>query len=63
VSSGQFQADVVINGLFLAQNSSDNGERVRSLLCGRGSLAMSDGMANESLSPEHDLTWVNSVKL
>lgn len=45
MSSGQFQADVVINGLFLAQNSSDNGERVRSLLYGREVLAMQSGMA------------------
>jgi len=48
VSSGKFRADVVINGLFPAQNSSDNGERVRSLLCSREALGKPPGAAEIS---------------
>jgi len=45
VSSGEFRADVVTRAIFPAQNSSDNGERVRSLLCGREALAKPLGAA------------------
>jgi hypothetical protein len=45
VNGRGFRADVVIKGLFPAQNSSDNGERARSLLCGREALARPSGMA------------------
>lgn len=41
----RFQAHVVTKGTFPAQNSSDNGERVRSLLCGREALAKPPGAA------------------
>lgn len=45
MNSGEFRADVAIKCLLPAQNSSDNGERVRSLLCGREALARPSGMA------------------
>jgi len=48
VNGGRFRVDVVINGLFPAQNPSNNGERVRSLLCGRETLGKPPGAAEIS---------------
>lgn len=45
VSSGEFRADAVTKGIFPAQNSSDNGERAHSLLCGCEALAKPPGAA------------------
>lgn len=56
MNGGQFRADVVTKDIFLAQNSSDNGERVRSLLCGREALAKPQGAAVK-LSERPDLTF------
>jgi len=48
VNSGRFRPNVVINGLFQAPNPSNNGERVRSLLCGRETLGKPPGAAEIS---------------
>lgn len=45
VNGGRFRVDVVTRGGFPAMNSPNNGERVRSLLCGREALAKPPGMA------------------
>lgn len=45
VNGGRFRADIGIKGGFLVLKSSDNGERVRSLLCDREALARPSGMA------------------
>jgi len=45
VNGGGFRADVGTKAGFPARNSSDNGERARSLLCGREALAKPAGAA------------------
>ncbi len=45
MNSREFRAYVVTKRGFPAQNSSDNGERARSLLCGREALAKPPGAA------------------
>lgn len=60
VNSGPFRADVVTRGSFPAQNSLDNGERVRSLLCDREALGKPPGAAG--ISPKgSDLTRSGAV--
>lgn len=60
MNGGRLQADVVTKGIFPAQNSSDNGERVRSLLCGHEALAKPPGAA-EMLQAQQDLTTLISA--
>lgn len=55
MNGGEFRAYVVTKRGFPAQNSSDNGERARSLLCGREALARPSGMA-ENTQRGSDLT-------
>lgn len=45
VSSGEFQADTGTKVGFPAMNSPNNGERARSLLCGREALSNEPGEA------------------
>ncbi|WP_223825959.1 hypothetical protein, partial [Enterobacter hormaechei] len=45
MNGGQFWADAGTKGGFPAENFPHNGERVRSLLCGREALARPSGMA------------------
>jgi len=45
VNGGGFQAYVVTKRGFPAKNSPENGERARSLLCGREALAKPPGAA------------------
>jgi len=60
MNGGRFHADVVTTGIFPAQNSSDNGERVRSLLCSREALAKPPGAA-EMLKEWPNLTTLISA--
>jgi len=50
VNGGRFHAYVVTKAAFPALNSSDNGERARSLLCGREALAKPPGAAGSLLN-------------
>jgi hypothetical protein len=45
VNSGDFRVDAGTKGGFPAMNSPNNGERARSLLCGREALAKPPGAA------------------
>jgi len=48
VNGGWFRAEVVAEGGFPAQKPLNNGERVRSLLCGRETLGKPPGAAEIS---------------
>jgi len=56
VSNWEFRADAVTKGIFPTQNSSDNGERVHSLLCGCEALAKPPGAAVSCQSAGFDAT-------
>jgi len=60
VNGGRFRADAGTKAAFPAQNSSDNGERARSLLCGREALDKPSGAAEKSLGGL-DLTWIGTA--
>jgi len=60
VNGGRFRADAGTKGGFPVINSPDNGERARSLLCGREALAKPPGAA-EMLQKWPNLTTLISA--
>jgi len=60
VNGTRFRADAGTKAGFPAQNSSDNGERARSLLCGREALVKPPG-ATEMLQEWPNLTTLISA--
>ncbi len=62
MNSTRFRADAGTKAGFPAQNSSDNGERARSLLCGREALDKPSGAADSLFNADYLSAFVKEKR-
>lgn len=62
MNGGRFRADAGTKATFPTQNSSDNGERARSLLCGREALDKPSGAADSLFNADYLSAFVKEKR-